>query len=306
MSLKFPRGIFPPCVTPFNDAGVDRPRTRAHVARLIATGAHGICVAGSGGEFIAMTVDERRILTETVAEELGGRYPMIVTIAGYTTAEAVELGRHARECGATAVMAGIPIYMLPSNAAIYRHLAAIREAVDLPVMLYHVPATTGIELSLAEIEQLVSDGIIQAIKQSFADSIHTRDAKLALGDLAAVYCGQDMSALESLIMGADGWISATPNVLTARARRLWDSVQNDDALASLVEQWKALLPFIRFVFDPALKSGGAPHTVEIMKTAITMMGTPVGPPRPPLALLHGKDEARLRALLVDLGELPSS
>jgi 4-hydroxy-tetrahydrodipicolinate synthase len=301
MQATFPRGVFAAAVTPFRDGGIDRARVRRHVARLVTDGAHGILVAGSGGEFIAMTADERRALTEAVAEELRGQTPFIVCIATFATAAAIDLGRHARTCGATAVMATAPYYMRPHREAVRRHLSAIREAVDLPLMFYNVPATSGVDVPLAEVERLVDAGVLQALKQSFPDSIHVREAKMVLGDRAAVFCGHDASAFEALIMGADGWISVVPSVFTRRARRLWDGVQTNEPLATLVAQWRALLPFVRFVYDDELKVAGSPHWLEVLKTAVNMIGDDVGPPRPPFALLKGEEEVRLRELISVLG-----
>src|SRR6266540_617868 len=98
MSVPFPRGIFAAMATPFRDGGgeVDLVRARRHAAELVARGSHGILVAGSGGEFIAMTPEERKCLAEAVIDELRGHAPVNVCIAAYTTDVAIDLGRHAR------------------------------------------------------------------------------------------------------------------------------------------------------------------------------------------------------------------
>lgn len=300
-SSVFPRGIFAAMCTPFAADGVDLPRARRHAAALVAQGAHGILVAGSGGEFIAMSDAERRALAEAVTAELAGRAPVNVCIAAFATDVAIGLGRHAQAAGATAVMVTAPYFMRPHREAVRRHLHAIREAVDLPLMLYNVPATTGVEIPLAEVERLVEEGVIQALKQSFPDAYHVRDAKATLGDRAAVFSGHDGSAFEALVVGADGWTSVVPSVCTARARRLWDDVQSQAPLPSLVAQWRELLPFVRFVYEDEAKVAGAPHWLEVLKTAVNIAGHEVGAPRAPFALLRGRDEARLRRILADLG-----
>src|SRR5262249_43075609 len=131
----------------------------------------------------------------------------------------------------------------------------------------------------------------------FPDSHHVRDAKALLGDRAAVFCGHDGSALEALIMGADGWTSVLPTVCTGRARRLWDGVQADEPVRDLAAQWREVLPLVRLVFFQAGQAAGHPHWWEIYKPAANMVGHDVGAPRPPFELLRGEQETRLRGIL---------
>jgi 4-hydroxy-tetrahydrodipicolinate synthase len=303
MTQGFPRGICAAMSTPFGDDGVDTGRARRHAARLVADGAHGVLVAGSGGEFIAMTVDERKTLAEAVIAEVADRAFVNVCVAAYATDVAIELGRHAKAAGADVVMATAPYFMRPHREAVRRHLSAIREVVDLPLMLYNTPATTGVDIPLAEIVRLVDEGVIQALKQSFPDAYHVRDARATLGERAAVYCGHDGSAFEALVIGADGWTSVLPTVCTVRARRLWDGVQANEPLDGLAAQWYEALPFVRLVFEDEARVDGAPHWLEIMKTAVNLIGDDVGAPRAPFGLLAGEDADRLHDLLRELGVL---
>ena len=303
MPVPFPRGIFAPMCTPFIDGELDLTRARRHASDLVDQGSHGILVAGSGGEFIAMSIEERKRLAEEVVEELGGRAPVNVCVATYNTGEAVELARHAEAIGADAMLVIAPYFMRPHREAVRRHFSAIREATDLPFMLYNTPSTSGVDISLDEAAHLVDEGIFQAFKQSFPESHHVRDAKVMLGDRAAVFCGHDGSAFEALVTGADGWTSVSSTVATARARRLWDGVQTNAPLQELAAQWRELLPLVRFVFFEAGQAPGAPHWLEIYKAAANMVGHDVGSPRPPFELLRGEHEARLGGILSDLGVL---
>ena len=303
MPVPFPRGIFAPMCTPFVDGELDLPRARRHASDLVAQGSHGILVAGSGGEFIAMSIEERKRLAEAVVEELGGRAPVNICVATYNTGEAVELARHAEAIGADAMLVIAPYFMRPHREAVRRHFTAIREATDLPFMLYNTPSTSGVDISLDEAAHLVDEGIFQAFKQSFPESHHVRDAKVMLGDRAAVFCGHDGSALEALVMGADGWTSVSSTIATVRARRLWDGVQANEPVQDLAAQWRELLPLVRLVFFEAGQAPGAPHWLEIYKAAANMVGHDVGSPRPPFELLTGEHEVRLQGILSDLGVL---
>jgi 4-hydroxy-tetrahydrodipicolinate synthase len=297
MTVPFPRGLFAPMCTPFIDGELDLLRARRHAAELVRQGSHGILVAGSGGEFIALSIDERKRLAEAVVDELSGKAPVNVCVATYSTAEAVDLARHAQSIGADAALVIAPYFMRPNREAVRRHFAAIRNAIDMPFMLYNTPSTSGVDITLEDAAKLVDEGIFQAFKQSFPDSHHVRDAKALLGDRAAVFCGHDGSALEALIMGADGWTSVLPTVCTAQARRLWDGVQANEPVHELAAQWSKLLPLVRLVFFESGHVPGVPHWMEIYKTAVNMVGHDVGAPRPPFELLREDDEARLRGIL---------
>ena len=300
--VSFPTGVFPPMLTPFSNGEVDQDGASRYARMLIAQGAHGVCVAGSAGEFIAMDLAERKVLADTVLSAIGGRAPVIVCVAAYRTEHSAELASHAQAAGASAVMASAPFYMGAHVDAVWRHLAGIRAAVDVPVMLYHVPATTQVELPLEVLCELVDADVIHAIKQSFYDGYHTRDAKIALGDAAAVFCGHDGSALECLLTGADGWVSALPALYPALARKLWDGVRAGQPVNELQTQWARLLPLVRLIFDPAMRdSRGSPHWLEVMHSAANLLGHEVGSPRAPFADLGSAEAERVAAILQGIG-----
>jgi 4-hydroxy-tetrahydrodipicolinate synthase len=305
MPVPFPRGIFAPMCSPFIDGELDLTRARKHAADLLRQGAHGILVAGSGGEFIAMSINERKRLAEAVVEELAGKAPVNVCVASYNTGEAVELARHAEEIGADAMLVIAPYFMRPHQEAVRRHFTAIREATSLPFMLYNTPSTSGVDVTLEDAARLVDEGVFQAFKQSFPDSHHVRDAKALLGDRAAVFCGHDGSALEALMMGADGWTSVSSTICTALARRLWDGVQANEPILDLAAQWSEMLPLVRLVFFEAGQGPGRPHWLEIYKTAANLVGYDVGAPRPPFEPLRGPYLERLHNILSRMGVLAS-
>jgi 4-hydroxy-tetrahydrodipicolinate synthase len=302
MTLPFPTGVFPAPPTPFSgdDAGVDAAKAARQAEWFVERGAHGLIVAGSGGEFVGLSPDERRTLAEAVVEAVGGRIPVVIGISAYGTRATIELGRHAASCGADAVLTTAPYYMKPPPAAVRRYLAEVREAVDLPLALYNSPGGSGIDPAHADLVAMVEEGILQAVKQSYADSYHVRELKQDVGDRAAVFAGHDASAFEAMIDGADGWVSTFPTIFPRRARRLWDDVQAGAPLPVLVAQWQEALPFIRFVYDESLKVREEPHWLEAFKTAMNLVGVDVGPPRPPFHLLQGAHLERLRAIVESL------
>lgn len=299
MTVPFPTGVFPAPPTPFaaDGEGVDATRAGRQAQWFVERGAHGLIVAGSGGEFVGLSPGERRALGEAVVEAVGGRIPVVIGISAYGTQATIELGRHARSCGADAVLTTAPYYMKPTPASVWRYLAEVREAVDLPLAFYNSPGGSGIDPAHADLVALVEAGILQAVKQSYPDSYHVRELKQDVGDRAAVFAGHDASAFEAMIDGADGWVSTFPTVFPRRARRLWDDIQAGAPLPVVVAQWQEALPFIRFVYDESLKVRGEPHWLEAFKTAMNLVGVDVGPPRPPFHLLEGEHLDRLRGIV---------
>ena len=302
MASSFPGGVFPAPPTPFTDDGVDVGRAARHARWFLDRGAHGLIVAGSGGEFVALTMGERKALVEAVLGAVGGDAPVIVCIGTYGTEATIDLGRHALANGATAVLSTAPYYMQPTPASVRRFFSEIRAAVDLPLMFYNSPGGTGIDPAPADIVRMVDEGILQAVKQSYADHYHLRELKQDLGDRAAVFAGHDASAFECMIDGADGWVSTFPTVFPKRARSLWDDIQAGAPVPAVRAQWEQALPFIRFVYDASLKVRGEPHWLEAFKTAANLVGIDVGAPRPPFHLLEGPDLARLRGIVDALRE----
>jgi dihydrodipicolinate synthase/N-acetylneuraminate lyase len=302
MAAPFPGGVFPAPPTPFTDDGIDREKAARHAHWFLDRGAHGLIVAGSGGEHVAMTMDERKALVEAVLDAVGGVAPIIVSIGMYGTQATIELGRHAVANGATAVLSTAPHYMQPTPASVRRFFSEVRSAVDAPLMFYNSPGGTGIDPAPADIVAMVDDGILQAVKQSYPDHFHLRELKRDLGDRAAVFAGHDASAFECMIDGADGWVSTFPTVFPGRARRLWDDIQAGAPLPAVRSQWDEAMPFIRFVYDGGLKVRGEPHWLEAFKTAMNLVGVDVGAPRPPFHLLEGADLERLRAIVDSLRE----
>ena len=140
--MAFPSGVFPPMLTPFSNGEVDTAKAARYAKGLLADGAHGLVVAGSAGEFIAMDVPERQQLSEAVLAAVGGSSPVIVCVAAYRTEHSVALARHAQAAGATAVMVSAPYYMGAHVDAVWRHLSRVREAVSVPVMLARRPSLT--------------------------------------------------------------------------------------------------------------------------------------------------------------------
>jgi 4-hydroxy-tetrahydrodipicolinate synthase len=142
------RGVFTALVTPFRRGSVDDEAFVALVERQIAGGVHGLVPVGTTGETSTLSHDEHRHVVELCVKTAAGRVPVIAGAGSNGTAEAIELAQHAKEVGATATLVVTPYYNRPSQEGLYRHYAAIAEAVDIPLLVYNVPSRTSTDMWL--------------------------------------------------------------------------------------------------------------------------------------------------------------
>jgi 2-dehydro-3-deoxy-D-pentonate aldolase len=150
-------GLMPAMVTPFDERGeVDLKATEAVVERFIEARVDGISPLGSTGEFSHLTADERKRFAEEVVRMVGGRVPVVVGVGATGTKEMVELARHAESAGADAVLVVSPFYWKIGEEALFRHFAAVAEAVGIPVVIYNLPMLTGIDLSPSLISRIAT------------------------------------------------------------------------------------------------------------------------------------------------------
>src|SRR5215207_7478119 len=149
MSQPLFRGAIPALVTPFRDGALDESAFRALVERQIAAGVHGLVPVGTTGETSTLSHDEHRRVVELCVKTAAGRVPVVAGAGSNATAEAIELARHAKAVGADAALIVTPYYNRPSQEGLYAHYAAINEAVQIPVIVYNVPARTSVDISNA-------------------------------------------------------------------------------------------------------------------------------------------------------------
>src|SRR3954465_5518451 len=154
MSDPLFKGVLPALVTPFRDGAVDETAFVALVERQIAGGAHGLVPVGTTGESATLSHDEHRAVVELCIKTAAGRVPVVAGAGSNSTAEAIELVRHAKTVGADAALGAPPHYNRPSPEAHSAHYAAINEAVQLPVLVYNVPGRTSVDISNAILERL--------------------------------------------------------------------------------------------------------------------------------------------------------
>lgn len=299
--VKLVKGIVPPMITVFNkDESLDEQGTRDHVNFLIDNGVGAISPGGSTGEMIAMAPEERRRVIEIVIDEAKGRVPIYPGTMYYSTDMTIRLSRFAEEKGAQGVLVIPPYYLNPPKHDAMNHYRELRQAINIPIILYDNVWFSGYEFNAREVAQLVEEGVLQGIKCAHGDPWKVHTLKHICGDNLVVYYGHDVNGLEALLVGADGWLTGGINLIPKQCVDLFEAAQQgrlDDARAL----WDKMIPLINFVCVD--RKDNYPHFVQVFKDGLNMLGRSVGAPRKPLTPLRESERKKLREFLVDMGLL---
>lgn len=284
------RGVLTALSTPFDrDEAIDVATLRHVVDRSIDAGVDGVVAAGSTGEVGALSSDERLLLIETVIEHTDGRVPVIAQTGATSTAEAIRLSKAAERSGADVLMLITPYYEPLSVGETVTYIKDVAGAVDLPVMLYNIPAVTGVNLDPATVRSLAEEvENIRYIKDSSANWEQALQLIHHHYDVIGTFIGWDAYIFSALVEGAAGVMAGTANVvpdeIVAVSRRIADG-----DLTGAREAWNRVYPVIDALlsvpFIPSVKAG------------LGLQGLPAGAPRRPTADLDPDDFARLKHAL---------
>ncbi|WP_421931628.1 4-hydroxy-tetrahydrodipicolinate synthase [Phenylobacterium sp.] len=233
MSEPLFKGVIPALVTPFRDGAIDEPAFVALVERQIAGGVHGLVPVGTTGETATLSHDEHRRVVELCVATAAGRVPVIAGAGSNSTAEAIELVRHAKTVGADGALVVTPYYNRPSQEGLYAHYAAINEAVQLPVLVYNVPTRTSVDISDATLGRLSKLPNIVGVKDATGDMTRATMQRLLCGLDWVMLSGDDLTALGYMAHGGHGCISVTSNVAPDLCAAFYN--------AALGEDWKTAL-----------------------------------------------------------------
>jgi 4-hydroxy-tetrahydrodipicolinate synthase len=206
------RGAITALITPFRDGAVDEAAFVALIERQIAAGIHGLVPAGTTGETSTLSHDEHRRVVELCVQTARGRVPVIAGAGSNATSEAIDLARHAKAVGADAVLVVAPYYNRPSQDGLYRHYAAINDAVQIPVITYNVPGRTVADISNETLERLSTLPNIVGIKDATGDLTRISIQRLTCGPEWVLLSGDDPTGLGYIAHGGVGCISVTSNV----------------------------------------------------------------------------------------------
>jgi 4-hydroxy-tetrahydrodipicolinate synthase len=222
------KGVFPALVTPFRDGAVDEAAFVALVERQIAGGVHGLVPVGTTGESATVSHEEHRRVVELCVQTARGRVPVIAGAGSNSTAEAIDLTRHAKAVGADAALVVSPYYNRPSQEGIYQHFKAINDAVQLPIITYNVPSRTGSDMSNELVERLAKLPNIVGIKDASGDLGRQALQRIGCGDEWIMLTGDDPNGVGYMAQGGHGCISVTANVAPEACAAMYNACLTND------------------------------------------------------------------------------
>ena len=188
-----------------------------------------------------------------------------------------------------------PYYSLPRPEELYAHFRAVNNAIGVPIMLYNYPGRTGVDMSPEFIARLSELKNLRYVKESTGEMPRITELLRRCGDSLGVFCGCDTIALESLMVGAIGWVGGVVNVLPASHAKLYELVVEKKDYAAARKLFFDMLPTLE------LMEGGGKYT-QWIKAACGLMGYDCGAPRRPLGPATRSECARLRDALRQVPE----
>jgi len=209
------QGSITALITPFKDGKLDDRAFQKLVEWQIDQGTHGLVPCGTTGESPTLTHDEHRRVVELCIEGAAGRVPVIAGTGSNSTAEAVELTRHAKSAGADGVLVVTPYYNKPTQEGLYLHFKAINDCTDLPIVIYNIPGRSVIDMSVDTMARLFKLKNIVGVKDATANMARASQQRAALGTDFIQLSGEDATALGFMAHGGQGCISVTANVAPA-------------------------------------------------------------------------------------------
>jgi len=242
------KGSIPALVTPMRDGAFDEAAFRALVEWQIAEGSHGLVPVGTTGESPTLSHDEHKRVVEVCVEVAAGRVPVIAGAGSNSTAEAIDLARHAEEAGADGVLVVTPYYNKPSQKGLYAHFRAVAEAISIPLVIYNIPPRSVVDMSIETMARLAADcSNIVGVKDATANLARVSLQRHACGPDFVQLSGEDMTALGFMAQGGRGCISVTANVAPKLLSAFQEACLAGDYGAALTLQDR-LTPLHRALF----------------------------------------------------------
>jgi 4-hydroxy-tetrahydrodipicolinate synthase len=281
-------GSFVALVTPFRNGRVDEAKLRELVEMHVTHGTDGIIPCGTTGESPTLSHDEHKRVVEVVIESARKRVHVIAGTGSNSTAEAIQLTRHAKQAGADAALVVTPYYNKPTQEGLYQHFKAVHDAAELPIVIYNIPGRCVIDMSVDTMARLAKLPRIVGVKDATADLARPLATRLAIGPKFCQLSGEDATALPFLAQGGHGCISVTSNIapkLCAEMHEAW--ARGDLKTAMAVNE--RLMPLHQALFCET-----SPGPV---KFAASLLGHCTAETRLPLAEIAEASKERVKRAL---------
>lgn len=289
MSIQW-KGVMPAVTTKFNDQDeLDLDNFKVNIKAQLDAGVHGIILGGTLGEASTLTELEKRTLVRETVAFVKGAVPVIINIAEQSTKAAIELAQMAKEDGASGLMMLPPMRYKADGRETVTYFRKVAQSTSLPIMIYNNPVDYGIEVTLDMFEELLEDcPNIQAVKESTRDISNINRIRNKFGDRLAILCGVDTLALESLLIGADGWVAGLVCAFPAETVAIYE-LSKAGKTKEAIDIYRWFLPLLELDINTKLV-----QNIKLAEVA-TRIGTEnVREPRLPLA---GEERQRVLKII---------
>ncbi len=283
------QGVFPAATTQFKaDQSLDLAATMAHVDAMIEAGIDGLIMLGTVGENCSLEAAEKREVLRATVEHVAGRVPVLSGVAEYTTSLACRFAKDAKEIGVDGLMV-LPAMVYKSDAReTMAHFRAVARATGLPIMCYNNPVSYGVDISPESFAELADEPTLVAIKESSEDPRRITDLRNVVEDRYILFCGVDDLVLESIVLGAEGWVSGLVNAFPRENRLLWDlAASGRFEEARKVYRW----------YTPLLHLDTHPKLVQYIKLAAAECGYGTETVRAPRLPIVGEEREQILAII---------
>jgi len=278
-------GVMPAVTTKFtNDDTLDLAMFEKNIQAQIDAGVHGIILGGTLGEASTLEQDEKETLIKKSLELTDGKIPVIMNVAEQSTKGAIGAAQQAEKVGANGLMLLPPMRYKSTDYETIAYFKAVANSTTLPIMLYNNPVDYKIEVTLDMMEELLECDNIQAIKESTRDITNVIRFQNKFGDRIKVFTGVDTLGLESLVIGAVGWVAGLVCAYPAETVAIYELVKAgriDEALK--IYRW----------FMPLLELDISPQLVQNIKLAEVATGIGTENVRAPRLPLQGAERERV-------------
>ncbi|MCF8273693.1 MAG: dihydrodipicolinate synthase family protein [Flavobacteriaceae bacterium] len=291
MSIKW-EGVMPAVTTQFtaNDE-LDLELFKINIQAQLEAGVHGLVLGGTLGEASTLSDVERRILTRETVTFVKDKVPVLMNIAEQTTKAAINLAKTAQEDGAKGLMMLPPMRYKASDDEVVAYFKAIANSTSLPIMIYNNPVDYKIEVTLDMFDKLLKAcPNIQAVKESTRDTTNITRIKNRFGNRLAIMTGVDTLALESLLIGADGWVAGLVDAFPAETVAIYE-LQKAGKIKEAIAIYRWFMPLLELDINPKL--------VQYIKlaSAYTKIGSEYV--RPPRLVLEGDERKTISKIIED-------
>ncbi|WP_297691936.1 dihydrodipicolinate synthase family protein [uncultured Eudoraea sp.] len=283
------KGVMPAVTTKFTEVDtLDLKMFEVNINAQVEAGVSGIILGGTLGEASTLSDDEKKILIETTVGIVDGKIPVIINVAEQSTKGAIKAVNNAEKYGASGLMMLPPMRYKANDFETVTYFKAIAQSTELPIMIYNNPVDYGIEVTLDMFEEMLNCNNIQAVKESTRDISNITRMRNRFGDRLKVLTGVDTLGLESILMGAEGWVAGLVCAFPQETVAIFE-LAKAGRIAEALEIYRWFLPLLELDISPQL--------VQNIKLAEVATGIGTENVRAPRLPLRGEERQRVLKII---------